>query len=137
VIDPTEAGSGNLRVLLASRLLILAAPTDVDVIQRFEANSASKFNIGYESADASFDIAGASFATNKLVRINSSGFMALAGAAPVTTTGLLLPATAAGASSLRLPHGTAPSSPVDGDLWTTTSGLFARIDGATVQFATV
>jgi hypothetical protein len=35
-------------------------------------------------------------------------------------------------SSVRLPHGAAPSSPVDGDMWTTTAGLFVRINGATI-----
>lgn len=35
-------------------------------------------------------------------------------------------------AGLALPHGAAPTSPVNGDLWTTTSGLFARINGATV-----
>jgi len=45
---------------------------------------------------------------------------------------LLTVATATGSAGLRLPHGTAPSAPVDGDIWTTTSGLYARINGATV-----
>lgn len=31
-----------------------------------------------------------------------------------------------------LPHGTAPTSPVDGNLWTTTAGLFVRVNGVTV-----
>lgn len=31
-----------------------------------------------------------------------------------------------------IPHGDAPSSPVDGDMWTTTAGLYVRINGATV-----
>ena len=35
-------------------------------------------------------------------------------------------------ASLRIPHGTAPSSPVDGDMWTTSTGLFVRINGVTV-----
>lgn len=43
-----------------------------------------------------------------------------------------LPATTTSRASLRIPHGTAPSSPVDGDMWTTTAGLFVRINGATV-----
>jgi hypothetical protein len=34
-----------------------------------------------------------------------------------------------------IPHGTAPSSPVNGDVWSTSSGLFARINSATQQFA--
>lgn len=41
-------------------------------------------------------------------------------------------ATAAGAAGLNLPHGTAPAAPVDGDMWTTTAGLFVRINGSTV-----
>lgn len=35
-------------------------------------------------------------------------------------------------SSFNIPHGTAPSSPNNGDIWTTTSGLYARISGSTV-----
>ena len=34
--------------------------------------------------------------------------------------------------SIRIPHGTAPSSPTNGDIWTTTSGLYSRINGVTV-----
>lgn len=34
--------------------------------------------------------------------------------------------------SLNLPHGTAPTSPANGDLWTTTAGIFAQINGGTV-----
>jgi hypothetical protein len=34
-------------------------------------------------------------------------------------------------ASLRVPHGAAPSSPVDGDIWTTTAGMFVRINGVT------
>lgn len=35
-------------------------------------------------------------------------------------------------ASLRIPHGTAPTNPNDGDIWTTTAGLFVRINGVTV-----
>lgn len=41
------------------------------------------------------------------------------------------PSTTASAG-LILPHGAAPSSPVDGDVWTTTAGIFVRINGVTV-----
>jgi len=40
-------------------------------------------------------------------------------------------ASAASAASLRVRHGTAPTIPNDGDIWTTTSGLFTRINGVT------
>jgi hypothetical protein len=35
-------------------------------------------------------------------------------------------------SGFNLPHGTSPASPVNGDLWTTSSGLFVRINGSTI-----
>jgi hypothetical protein len=35
-------------------------------------------------------------------------------------------------ASINLPHGTAPSSPTNGDCWTTTAGLYCRINGTTV-----
>lgn len=38
-------------------------------------------------------------------------------------------------ASLVLPHGTAPTSPVNGDTWSTTTGLFLRVNGTTRQFA--
>ena len=42
-------------------------------------------------------------------------------AAPTTAT-----------SGFNLPHGSAPTSPVNGDTWTTSAGLFARINGVTI-----
>lgn len=76
-------------------------------------------------------------ATNALVlsaaqQASFASQVAVNGATVSTTTGLITLASATGASSLRIPHGTAPTSPVDGDIWTTTSGLFVRINGVTV-----
>jgi hypothetical protein len=36
------------------------------------------------------------------------------------------------ASGFNLPHGAAPTSPVNGDIWTTTAGLFVQINGTTI-----
>lgn len=46
----------------------------------------------------------------------------------------LAPSVAAGAS-LNIPHGVAPSAPANGDVWTTSTALFARINGATVRLS--
>lgn len=46
---------------------------------------------------------------------------------------MLLPASVTGRAPLRIPHGTAPSSPVDGDIWTTTTSIYARINGSTID----
>lgn len=45
---------------------------------------------------------------------------------------VFLEASTTSQASLRIAHGTAPTSPVDGDMWTTTAGLYVRINGATV-----
>lgn len=51
----------------------------------------------------------------------------------LTVSGLLTTAaTTTTTAGLRLPHGTAPTSPVNGDAWTTTAGMYVRINGVTV-----
>ena len=35
-------------------------------------------------------------------------------------------------ATLNIPHGTAPSSPSNGDVWTTTAGAYVRVNGTTV-----
>jgi hypothetical protein len=43
-------------------------------------------------------------------------------------------ASASTNAGFNVPHGAAPSLPVNGDIWTTTSGLFMRQNGATQQY---
>jgi len=38
-------------------------------------------------------------------------------------------------ASINIPHGAVPSTPLDGDVWTTTAGYFARINGVTVDLS--
>jgi hypothetical protein len=40
-------------------------------------------------------------------------------------------ASASGGAGFNLPHGAAPTSPNNGDVWTTTGGLYARVNGST------
>jgi hypothetical protein len=50
-----------------------------------------------------------------------------------TMTGKLVTATPnTSVAGLTLPHGTAPTVPINGDMWTTTAGLFVRINGTTI-----
>lgn len=57
----------------------------------------------------------------------------LAGA---TFTGsVITPASTTTNAGVNLPHGTAPTAPNNGDLWSTTSGLFLRVNGTTRQYA--
>jgi hypothetical protein len=60
------------------------------------------------------------------------------GAPPVplaggTMTGpLILPAGVAGGSPLNIPHGVGATTPADGDIWTTTLGVYVRVNGNTI-----
>jgi hypothetical protein len=45
-----------------------------------------------------------------------------------------IPSTTANAG-FNIPHGTAPTTPVNGDIWTTTTGLFMRQNGFTKTYA--
>lgn len=66
----------------------------------------------------------------ELMRLSNAGELGLGGIS--TSTWFLSKAGTTARSSLRVPHGSAPTSPVDGDIWTTTAGLFVRVNGVTV-----
>lgn len=53
--------------------------------------------------------------------------------AGATFTGeVVTPASTTGTAGINVPHGTAPTSPVNGDVWTTTAGAYVRVNGTTV-----
>lgn len=59
--------------------------------------------------------------------------LTLDGAGNLTPAGKINGAASTTArAGLNLPHGAAPTTPTNGDLWSTTTGLFARINGVTV-----
>lgn len=50
-----------------------------------------------------------------------------------TATGVLISnASTTGGAPIRIPHGATPTSPVNGDFWTTNSGFYVQISGSTV-----
>lgn len=64
-----------------------------------------------------------------------SGFATIA--SPSFTGTVITPASTTAGAGLRIPHGVAPTTAVNGDIWTTSSGLFANIDGAVKQYPTL
>lgn len=60
----------------------------------------------------------------------------VAGALGTTTFGQVAVFTTAttAKASIRIPHGVSPTTPVNGDIWTTTDNLFVRLNGATNSF---
>jgi hypothetical protein len=60
----------------------------------------------------------------------SSVYLPLSGG---TLTGkLITPASTTATAGFNLPHGVAPTSPVDGDIWTTTTAIQARLNTVTI-----
>lgn len=60
------------------------------------------------------------------------GFVPLNSAGGVMTGRLVTAAPGASTSGFNMLPGSAPASPADGDLWVTSSGLFARVNGVTI-----
>ncbi len=92
----------------------------------------------YKSATEGLVIQGIAGSSNVLVLGNVSGgrimYNPAGGSGLDATFGGKITTIASGTarSGLVLPHGVAPTSPVNGDIWTTTAGLYVRINGATV-----
>lgn len=50
----------------------------------------------------------------------------------LSANGVFLAPSAAGGATFNIPQGAAPTTPANGDIWTTASGIFVRINGGTV-----
>ena len=76
---------------------------------------------------AALALASVAFAADKPLVIESGQVKQIPAA-----TSLQLQAPTTANATINLPHGTAPTSPTNGDCWTTTAGLYCRINGSTV-----
>lgn len=73
-------------------------------------------------------------AAGNVISLCDIGYTPLNVAGGTMTGPLTLPASVAASAPLKLPHGTAPTAPVNGDVWSTTASLLAQINGATRTF---
>lgn len=118
----TGAVSGATSIAASTYIAVGADPADAGAIRLP--------NAGYifaEASPAGTDISVIGVDSSEVVQIAASGATGVNVGAKLTTT-----ASAIGAAGFNLPAGTAPSSPADGDVWTTTAGMYVRINGATV-----
>lgn len=69
------------------------------------------------------------------VRLNGTTQTVMTLAGGTMTGKISTVASASGSAGLGVPHGAAPSAPVDGDFWSTTANFFVRINGATKTVA--
>lgn len=84
---------------------------------------------GYNSTFGAY-IQGKSGSTYSFILFNEVGTGVLL--VPSNTTTIVTAASNGSYAGLRLPHGTAPGTPTDGDFWSTTTGFYGRVNGTTV-----
>lgn len=116
----------------------IAAGTGLSGGGTIAANRTLSVNSAYiatiSSNNASyFNSQGPSYYTDIVGRL---GYNPLNTAGDSMTGRLNLVAGSSGSASIRIPQGSAPSTPGNGDMWTTAIGLFARIAGSTKQMLT-
>ena len=132
--------TGNLNISKTEPIITLNANGSGDLCYFFLSSSGTpRWFIGKWLDAESGGNAGSSF---KIRNYNDAGsaisdVIDIARATgQITISGsLITPAATTSIPSIRLPHGTAPTSPTNGDMWTTTAGLFARINSVTNEYA--
>jgi hypothetical protein len=116
------AVTGATSVAVTTYIAVGADPADAGAIRLS--------NAGYiysEASPAGTDVSVIGVDSSEVVQIAASGASGVNVGAKLTTL-----ATATGTAGFNLPAGTAPSVPADGDVWTTTAGMYVRINGGTV-----
>ena len=145
--------SGNILDIVAADSTITVNADSIQVgtnsITNTQINSAaaiaySKLNLTNSIVNADIS-ASAAIADTKLATISTSGKVSdsalssnvvlknVANTFSGASSKVTVIATSTTSAGLNIPHGTAPTSPANGDVWTTTTGFFARINGATQQ----
>lgn len=133
-----SSGSSSATALLE---ITVGSTTSGDPMAQWFIGGSTAWTAGIDnSASDQFVIAAATTlgTASDVIQLTTGGDLTLKGKAGIdgqavsSSTSLATPAATTAKSSIRLPHGSAPTSPVDGDMWTTTAGLFVRINGATV-----
>lgn len=100
--------------------------------------------VAYNSVDGAMDVNVTSvngsgtyndWALALTLSVDLSGYLQKSGG--IMSGPLTLPASTMAGATLNVPQGVAPSSPVNGDIWTTSTGIFARIAAVTRQLASI
>jgi hypothetical protein len=117
------AGS-NVTITNASGSVTIAAVSDSLPSQ---TGNNGKF-LTTNGTDASWKLLGISDVTNLQTELNSK----ISASGGTFTGPVVFAAASASATSITIPQGTAPTSASNGDIWTTSEGLYVHIEGVTV-----
>lgn len=96
------------------------------------SNTTAYLTLKYEDVTGDAIIDAVTPGAGLSVRTNGSVRMVFSSSSAQAYVPLVAPAATTSITSFRAPHGTAPSAPTNGDIWTTTAGLYAQINGSTV-----
>lgn len=119
--------TGSIQSNSSNGLVVLATDAGGSIQMGKTDNTSSTPYIDFNSGATTVDFD---------VRLQASGGNGSNGNGTLTVTGsLITEASSANHVGLRIPHGTAPTTLANGDIWTTTTGLFARINGETQQYS--
>lgn len=122
VAAPTAVATGYL---LASPLYVKGHDgTDYSEVARIAVYALGTISTGIVPGKMSLQTAGNGGTLAEGLTVDNGQNVA-------TLQGLFTAASTTGRAGLNVPHGTAPTSPTNGDIWTTTAGLFVRVNGAT------
>lgn len=136
-----DVGGGSVDAVLYINSSALSDPQ-----LGFQQNGTRRCGLRYDHATGQFEFDSAGTigmtitATNTRLR-GAGGVVLTTSSEAVTLDGHLnmgpmwkinAAASGTGAAAVNIPHGSAPTSPVNGDMWTTTAGLYVRISGVTV-----
>ena len=142
LLSINESGTTTLISSITSGTVSIGGVTTIDVGTVSTTDQLTIKNLG--TSGANIKLIDASGTPNKFIRAVSGSFQVLNSAyssalLTITNAGLstfistvIGAASTTSAATFNVPHGTAPSSPNNGDMWTTTAGLYVRINGATV-----
>jgi hypothetical protein len=114
----------HIRNALALLLLVAAFATGNQVVVQAAGLACPTFTFGLVLTSGQWQ---ACFDAKQ----NALGYVPVNKAGDTMTGKLILPASTITNASTKVPQGTAPTVPGDGDVWMTTAGLFARTGGVT------
>lgn len=124
IVGPDPGGANTLRVGgNATLTTVLDFRTTAPALKQVNAYGGGDLELVTRTAGDAIKL----YTGNGALAVTVGSNQATTFAGPV-----IAPAATTAAPSIRLPHGTAPSAPVNGDVWTTSSGIYVRINGVTV-----
>lgn len=124
-------GTGNFTGVLSVANFLRSTGASATLQTEDRSNSAKRVSIFMNSGIALFNTT--DYTAGYILFDNATGNTGVGGTTP-TTSRFTLPASTTAGSSLRILAGVAPTTPVNGDIWSTSAEVFSYLGGVTTTF---